>query len=34
MYNHLDTAWATGTGTYDDKNWVSGMFRAQRNFYP
>jgi hypothetical protein len=34
MYNHLDTAWATGTGTYDDKNWVSGMFRVQRNFYP
>ena len=41
MYNHLDTAWGTAsagaiaTGTsYDNKSWVSGIFRVQRNFYP
>jgi len=25
---------AAGTATYDDKIWVSGIFRVQRNFYP
>jgi hypothetical protein len=32
MYNSLNTAW-TGA-TYADQDWVSGMFRVQRNFYP
>jgi hypothetical protein len=34
MYNHLDTAFASGTATYDNKDWASGIFRVQRNFYP
>jgi hypothetical protein len=34
MYNSLDGAYATGTAVYADKSWWSGMFRAQRNFYP
>jgi Porin subfamily len=38
MYNKLDTAFAgatgTGYGTFQDKDWVSGIFRVQRNFYP
>jgi hypothetical protein len=34
MYNHLDTAFATGTAVYEDKDWGSGIFRIQRNFYP
>ena len=34
MYNHLDTAFASGTSTFDNKDWVSGIFRVQRNFYP
>jgi hypothetical protein len=32
MYNNMDTAF-TGP-TLSDKDWVSGMFRVQRNFYP
>jgi hypothetical protein len=34
MYNRLDGAWATGTAQFGDKDWVSGIFRVQRNFYP
>ena len=34
MYQGLNTAYATGTSTFADKSWWSGMFRAQRNFYP
>jgi hypothetical protein len=38
IYNKLNTAFAgSGTaagGTYQDKSWFAGMFRAQRNFYP
>jgi hypothetical protein len=34
MYNSLDGAWTSGTTTYGDKDWVSGIFRVQRNFYP
>jgi len=34
MYQGLNTAFATGTSTYSDKSWWSGMFRVQRNFYP
>ena len=34
MYNHLDGAYATGTASYGDKDWFSGIFRVQRNFYP
>ena len=34
MYNHLDGAYATGTASYGDKSWFSGIFRVQRNFYP
>ena len=34
MYNHLDTAFATGASTFADESWVSGIFRVQRNFYP
>ncbi len=33
MYNNLNTAYDTTAG-YADKSWVSGMFRAQRNFWP
>jgi hypothetical protein len=33
MYNNLDTAFATA-GLIEDKNWWSGIFRVQRNFYP
>jgi hypothetical protein len=33
MYNHVNTAFDDSVG-YDDKGWVSGMFRVQRNFYP
>jgi hypothetical protein len=32
MYNNLDTAFSGPT--IADKDWVSGMFRVQRNFYP
>ena len=32
MYNNMDTAF-TGVGV-GDNSWWSGMFRAQRNFYP
>ena len=32
MYNHLNTAW-TGA-TYANKDWMSGILRVQRNFYP
>jgi Porin subfamily len=37
MYNKLDTAFAGGTVggvPTEDKDWVSGIFRVQRNFYP
>jgi hypothetical protein len=34
MYQGLNTAFATGAAAYADKSWWSGMFRAQRNFYP
>ncbi len=40
MYQSLQTAFgglsgsATSYGTFEDKDWVSGMFRVQRNFYP
>jgi len=37
MYNHLDGAYrdgAPGTATFGNKDWVSGIFRVQRNFYP
>ena len=34
MYNRLNTAFATGTTSFSDKDWVSGIFRVQRNFYP
>ncbi len=37
IYNRLNTAFAgsgTALGTYQDKSWFAGMFRAQRNFYP
>jgi hypothetical protein len=34
MYNHLDGAYASGTASYGDKSWFSGIFRVQRNFYP
>ncbi|MGH6664811.1 MAG: porin, partial [Pseudolabrys sp.] len=37
MYNNLQGAFATAPGsanTYGDKDWVSGIFRVQRNFYP
>jgi hypothetical protein len=32
MYNHLDTAFAGPA--YENKDWMSGIFRVQRNFYP
>jgi len=32
MYNNLNTAFATGG--IEDRNWWSGIFRVQRNFYP
>jgi hypothetical protein len=34
MYNHLNTAFATGATPYENKDWLSGIFRVQRNFYP
>ena len=39
MYQNVNTGYATGLapaglGTIEDKDWVSGMFRVQRNFYP
>ena len=34
MYNHLDTAFASGTSAFENKDWMSGIFRVQRNFYP
>jgi porin-like protein len=34
MYNRLDGAFATGTATYGNKEWASGIFRVQRNFWP
>ena len=43
MYNSVNTAYAgaaTGPGgafgfdQYEDKDWWSGIFRVQRNFYP
>jgi hypothetical protein len=34
MYNHLDSAWKSAGGVYADKDWGSGIFRVQRNFYP
>jgi hypothetical protein len=33
MYNKLNTAFGTA-GVIEDKNWWSGIFRVQRNFYP
>jgi hypothetical protein len=33
MYNNVNTAF-DGNAGYDDKGWVAGMFRVQRNFYP
>jgi Porin subfamily len=33
MYNKLNTAFGT-PGDFEDKNWWSGIFRVQRNFYP
>ena len=33
MYNHVNTAYDSSPG-YEDKGWVSGIFRVQRNFYP
>ena len=33
MYNRLNTAAGSVVG-FDDKDWVSGIFRVQRNFYP
>ena len=32
MYNHLNSAFAGPA--YENKDWVSGIFRVQRNFYP
>jgi hypothetical protein len=32
MYNNMDTAYSAAG--YTDRDWVSGMFRVQRNFYP
>jgi Porin subfamily len=37
MYNSVSTAYAgasTNTAVYEDKDWWSGIFRVQRNFYP
>ncbi|HXD45327.1 MAG TPA: porin [Pseudolabrys sp.] len=34
MYNKLDSAFQSAGGVYADKDWVSGIFRVQRNFYP
>jgi len=41
MYNHMDTAYSGlavvtsgGVTTAKDQSWVSGMIRAQRNFWP
>ena len=34
MYNNLNGAFESAGGVYDDKSWVSGIFRVQRNFYP
>jgi len=34
MYNQLNGAFESAGGVYDDHNWVSGIFRVQRNFYP
>ena len=34
MYNNLQGAFASGTDTYGNKDWLSGIFRVQRNFYP
>jgi Porin subfamily len=38
MYNKLNTAFAGATtnsgGTFKNQDWVSGIFRVQRNFYP
>jgi hypothetical protein len=33
MYQKVETAFA-GTPGFSNKDWVSGMFRVQRNFYP
>jgi hypothetical protein len=33
LYNHVNTAFG-GDPAYEDKGWLAGMFRAQRNFYP
>jgi hypothetical protein len=33
LYNHVNTAFG-GNAAYEDKGWLAGMFRAQRNFYP
>jgi hypothetical protein len=39
MYNRLDTAFSGQTAVpgaipVADQDWVSGIFRVQRNFYP
>jgi hypothetical protein len=34
MYNHLNGAYATGTANYGNRDWASGIFRVQRNFWP
>ena len=33
MYNRVNTAYANSPN-YQDKDWVSGIFRVQRNFHP
>ncbi len=33
MYNRLNTAFGNVAG-FEDKDWFSGIFRVQRNFYP
>jgi hypothetical protein len=34
MYNHLNGAFASGTANYGNRDWASGIFRVQRNFWP
>jgi hypothetical protein len=37
MYNKMDTAFASPAGAvapFSNEDWVSGIFRVQRNFYP
>ena len=34
MYNRLERRLGDRYGPFGDKDWVSGIFRVQRNFYP